>query len=235
MAPIWPLTCKKSSALKGQSSDQDFCRSKILILVANASTSDIQVTTPCSAMLNLCCSKTGIWKTREWENYVNGNLHKKLHNAWVCKDLVYKKSPGMTRGSWQSCTQTKEHNDGLQVLPTIWSYIHSSQHSLGLISYQKWYMYTCPLWLSIDTVNTHYSPNPMTLGDPSLKVLDKYLQWMWNQISRYNSSVSQIKLPDVFRWGAWTAGHETIQYCDQELLITRSTVVQRTINMALLL
>ena len=37
----------------------------------------------------------------------------------------------MTRGSWRSCTRTKEHNDGLWVSLTVWSCGHSSQHSLG--------------------------------------------------------------------------------------------------------
>ena len=111
----------------------------------------------------------GKWKTRKRKTgtgiCAKSCMQHGRNKTTAHKDFVHK---NLQRGSWRSCTRTKEHNNGLQVSPTTW---HSSRHSLGLDTGTR-----------IGYTNHGYCNciNPITIGDQALQILDRCLQWRWN-------------------------------------------------------
>ena len=63
----------------------------------------------------------------------NGNLRAACRmgkkETTARKDLAHK---NLQRGSLRSCTRTKEHNDGLQVSPTVWTHAAVNTLDIGI-------------------------------------------------------------------------------------------------------
>ena len=104
---------------------------------------------------------------------------------WLLIKILLTKSPGMTQTSCWSCAWTKEHNDGLQVSPTVGPVNTAVNIFLDWYQYQK--------WVHMPTLTKHWYCNcssvtsPMTLGDPSPTDTRQIpaVQWRLNRLWRF--------------------------------------------------